>query len=74
MGRPPEPRVGVSVMVPTFREAQNIPALAEGAEWVLSGSGRDWDLPLCDDDSHSKPWRRPSCSSPWRASGPPGKP
>ena len=51
MGRQPEPRPGVTVVVPTFREAENIAALAEGVAAVLDGRGLAWELLLSDDDS-----------------------
>ncbi len=41
----------VSVVVPTFREAENIPALAERVAATLSGAGLEWELVLVDDDS-----------------------
>ena len=41
----------VSVVVPTYREALNIRALAEGVHAVLSGTGIEWELILADDDS-----------------------
>ena len=41
----------VSIVVPTFREAANIPALAERVHSALSGAGIEWELILADDDS-----------------------
>ncbi|MDE0105032.1 MAG: glycosyltransferase [Bryobacterales bacterium] len=42
---------GVSIIVPTLREAQNIPALAARIDAALSGGGTAWELLLVDDDS-----------------------
>ncbi len=47
----PDLRQAVSIVVPTFREAANIPRLAERIEAALSGSGIAWELLLVDDDS-----------------------
>lgn len=47
----PELRAGVSVVVPTLREAMNIPALAEGVRNALSRTDLAWELLLSDDDS-----------------------
>ena len=41
----------VSVIVPTFREAANIPRLAERIHTALSDSGIAWELLLIDDNS-----------------------
>ena len=41
----------VSIVVPTFREAANIPALVERLHAALSESGIEWELLLVDDDS-----------------------
>ncbi len=41
----------LSIVVPTFREADNIPALAEHIDAALSSSGIEWELLLVDDDS-----------------------
>ena len=41
----------LSIIVPTFREAANIPALAERVDAALSGTGIEWELLLVDDDS-----------------------
>ena len=43
--------VGVSLIVPTFREAANIPALAARIDAALSGGGTEWELILVDDGS-----------------------
>ena len=39
----------VSIVVPTFREAANIPRLAERIHAALSDSGIAWELLLIDD-------------------------
>ena len=41
----------VSIVVPTLREAENIPALAAGVHAALSDRGVEWELLLVDDDS-----------------------
>ena len=41
----------ISIVVPTFREAENLPVLAERVNAALSGSGIEWELVLADDDS-----------------------
>ena len=41
----------VSVVVPTFRESANIPALTERVHAALAGSGIEWELLFADDDS-----------------------
>ena len=41
----------ISIVVPTFREAENLPVLAERIDAALSGSGVEWELVLVDDDS-----------------------
>ncbi len=41
----------VSIVVPTFREAANIPRLAERIQAALSDSGITWELLLIDDNS-----------------------
>ena len=41
----------VSIVVPTFREAANIPRLAERIHTALAGSGIAWELLLVDDNS-----------------------
>ena len=40
-----------SVVVPTFREAAGLRALAERVRDALAGGGREWELLLMDDDS-----------------------
>ena len=42
---------GVSIIVPTFREAANIPALAARIDAAMSRAGVEWELILVDDDS-----------------------
>lgn len=42
---------GVSIIVPTFREATNIPALAARIDAAMSAGGSAWELLLVDDDS-----------------------
>ena len=42
---------GVSIIVPTFREASNIPALAFRIDSAMSRAGTEWELILVDDDS-----------------------
>lgn len=42
----------LSIVVPTFREAANIPVLAERIHEALSDSGIEWELILVDDDSN----------------------
>ena len=46
----PGPRA-VSIIVPTFREAANLPRLAERVQAALSDSGIAWELLLIDDNS-----------------------
>ena len=41
----------VSIVVPTLREAENLPALATGVHAALSDRGVEWELLLVDDDS-----------------------
>ena len=41
----------ISIVVPTYREAANIPALAERVHAALSGTGIEWELLLADDAS-----------------------
>ena len=53
---PPGPRAedrppGVSIVVPTYREAPNVRPLAERVRASLSGRGIEWELWLVDDDS-----------------------
>lgn len=45
------PDLAISIVVPTFREAENLPALAGRIEAALSGRGLEWELVLVDDDS-----------------------
>ena len=42
---------GVTVVVPVFREAENLRVLAAGLREVFGRSGMAWDLLLVDDDS-----------------------
>ena len=49
--QPPVRHCSVSVIVPTFREAANIPQLVERVDVALSGHGIEWELLLVDDDS-----------------------
>ncbi len=42
---------GVSIVVPTYREAENIPALVSRIDGALSAVGIEWELILVDDDS-----------------------
>ena len=44
-------KAGVTVVVPVFREAENLRVLAEGLAEVLGRSEMAWDLLLVDDDS-----------------------
>ncbi|MDE0270490.1 MAG: glycosyltransferase [Gammaproteobacteria bacterium] len=46
------PHRTLSVVVPTFREAANIPALAERLDEALGENGIEWELLLVDDDSN----------------------
>ena len=41
----------LSIVVPTFREAANIPTLAERLDAALGETGIEWELLLVDDDS-----------------------
>ena len=47
----PNPRQSVSIIVPTYREAANIPRLAERIHSALSDSEITWELLLIDDNS-----------------------
>lgn len=47
----PNPHQSVSIIVPTYREAANIPRLAGRIEAALSDSGIAWELLLVDDNS-----------------------
>ncbi|MDE0024907.1 MAG: glycosyltransferase family 2 protein [Spirochaetaceae bacterium] len=46
-----DPDRGVSVVVPTFREAANIAPLVRRVQAALAGEGVDWELIFVDDDS-----------------------
>ena len=48
----PGARRTVSIVVPTLREAANIPILAGRIRSALSGSGMQWEILLVDDDSN----------------------
>ena len=48
---PHTPRPGVSIVVPTYREAANIAALAERVGRAMHATGIEWELVLADDDS-----------------------
>ncbi len=48
---PGDPDRGVSVVVPTFREAANIAPLVRRVQAALAGEGVDWELIFVDDDS-----------------------
>ena len=48
----PHPHRTLSVVVPTFREAANIPALAERLDEALGETGIEWELLLVDDASN----------------------
>lgn len=41
----------ISVVVPTYREAENLPLLAKAVDEVLSRLGHDYELLFVDDDS-----------------------
>ena len=41
----------VSIIVPTYREAANIPILVDRVQDALAASGTEWELILVDDDS-----------------------
>ena len=47
----PSRRQAVSILVPTFLEAANIPSLAERIHAALSDRGIAWELLLIDDNS-----------------------
>jgi len=47
----PSRPLAVSIIVPTFREAANLPRLAERIQAALSHSGIAWELLLVDDNS-----------------------
>ena len=42
----------LTIIVPTFREADNIAPLVERIDGALSGTGIEWELLLVDDDSN----------------------
>ena len=42
---------GVSIVVPTFREAANIPTLVRRVQAALANAGIEWELIFVDDDS-----------------------
>ena len=48
----PESHHTLSIVVPTFREAANIPVLARRLNEALGRSGIEWELLLVDDDSN----------------------
>ncbi|MGA8153565.1 MAG: polyprenol monophosphomannose synthase [Terriglobales bacterium] len=48
----------VSVVLPTFNEAQNIEAMIRAVSDVLEGCGIDYELIVVDDDSPDGTWRR----------------
>ena len=50
-GEPPVQRESVSIIVPTFQEAANIPMLVERVHAALLDSGIEWELLLVDDNS-----------------------
>ena len=45
------PTQGASIVVPTFREAANIPTLVRRTQAALTDTGIDWELIFVDDDS-----------------------
>lgn len=45
-------RKGVSIIVPTLREAGNIEALTERVERTMTRSGLEWEIVFVDDDSN----------------------
>ena len=50
-GPPPAAASGVSVIVPTYREAGNVAALADRVAGALAPAGLDWELVFVDDGS-----------------------
>lgn len=44
-------RPQVSVIVPTLREAENLPGLLDGIDGALSAAGIAWEVVIVDDDS-----------------------
>lgn len=49
---PADSSKAVSVVVPTYREAENLPALVERVSAALAGAGLDWEMLFVDDDSN----------------------
>ena len=49
------PAASVSVVVPTYREVENVPDLVESVGAALSGRGFAWELLLVDDASDDGP-------------------
>lgn len=47
----------VSIVIPTFDEAESLPVLVERLTQALSGSGQDYELLVIDDDSPDGTWR-----------------
>ncbi len=47
----------VSVIIPTYNEAENVPLLLEQLGRALSGCGADYELIIVDDDSPDETWR-----------------
>lgn len=45
------PSVGVSIIVPTYREAENLPRLVPQAAAALNGRGWNWEIIIVDDNS-----------------------
>jgi glycosyltransferase involved in cell wall biosynthesis len=45
----------LSIVVPTYAEAVNLPALAEGLDWVLRERQLDYELLIVDDNSPGNP-------------------
>ena len=41
----------ISIVVPTYREAENLPLVAQAVEEALAGLGHDYELLFIDDDS-----------------------
>ncbi len=46
----------VSIVIPTFNEAENIPALVERLTHTLISSGAGYEILVVDDDSPDKTW------------------
>lgn len=42
----------ISIVVPTYREVDNLPLLAEAVDEALASARRDYELLFVDDDSH----------------------